>query len=89
MYGFFPEGALSPSSPNRKTADASVLRVTGSSQAINNIHQKGLSFSEFIEFICRIALQGMEQENYSILFPTPFSKVSLTFLLLSLGASLS
>jgi hypothetical protein len=31
-------------------------------------------FSEFIEAIARIAVEGMQQENYHILFPTPFSK---------------
>jgi hypothetical protein len=33
------------------------------------------AFSEFIEAISRIAVEGMMQENYHILFPTPFSKV--------------
>ncbi len=35
----------------------------------------GLSFSEFIEFIGRIALEGMDQPNYQVIFPTPFSKI--------------
>jgi hypothetical protein len=35
----------------------------------------GLGFSEFIEFIAKIALIGMDGPNYHILFPTPFSKV--------------
>jgi hypothetical protein len=36
----------------------------------------GLGFSEFIEFVAKIALLGMDGPNYHILFPTPFSKVS-------------
>jgi hypothetical protein len=35
----------------------------------------GLGFSEFIELIARIALEGMEAEAYNVLFPTPFSKI--------------
>jgi hypothetical protein len=35
----------------------------------------GLGFSEFIELIAKIALDGMEAESYNVLFPTPFSKV--------------
>ena len=35
----------------------------------------GLGFSEFIEFIARIAVIGMKQPNYHVLFPTDFSKV--------------
>jgi hypothetical protein len=34
-----------------------------------------LGFSEFVEFICRVAVEGMQQENYDVVFPTPFSKV--------------
>lgn len=36
----------------------------------------GISFSEFVELIARVAIDGMEsQPNYHIVFPTPFSKV--------------
>jgi len=35
----------------------------------------GLSFSEFVEFIALVAVEGMQQENYDAVFPTPFSKV--------------
>lgn len=35
----------------------------------------GLGFSEFVELIARIALDGMQAESYHVLFPTPFSKV--------------
>lgn len=35
----------------------------------------GLGFSEFIELVARIALEGMEAESYNVLFPTPFSKI--------------
>jgi hypothetical protein len=34
-----------------------------------------IAFSEFIEFVGRIAVEGMQQQNYHIIFPTPFSKV--------------
>lgn len=34
-----------------------------------------MSFSEFVEFIARIAVEGMQQVNYHMVFPTPFSKV--------------
>lgn len=34
-----------------------------------------LAFSEFVEFVARIAVEGMKQPNYHIIFPTPFSKV--------------
>lgn len=36
----------------------------------------GLGFSEFVEVVARVAVEGMEQENYHILFPTPFAKVN-------------
>jgi hypothetical protein len=35
----------------------------------------GLGFSEFVELIARIAVDGMQVESYHVLFPTPFSKV--------------
>mmetsp|Transcript_16780 Transcript_16780/g.25216 ORF Transcript_16780/g.25216 Transcript_16780/m.25216 type:complete len:773 (+) Transcript_16780:69-2387(+) len=35
----------------------------------------GLGFSEFVELIARIAVDGMQAESYHVLFPTPFSKV--------------
>lgn len=35
----------------------------------------GLGFSEFIELVARIALEGMEADAYNVLFPTPFSKI--------------
>lgn len=28
-----------------------------------------------MEFVCRVAVEGMQQENYDVVFPTPFSKV--------------
>lgn len=37
----------------------------------------GLSFSEFVELIARIAVDNMQQPNYHAVFPTPFSKVSI------------
>jgi hypothetical protein len=35
----------------------------------------GIGFSEFIEMIGRVAVEGLKQPNYHIIFPTPFSKV--------------
>jgi hypothetical protein len=36
----------------------------------------GLGFSEFVELVASVALQGMEAEAaYHVLFPTPFSKI--------------
>ncbi|CAE7659485.1 unnamed protein product, partial [Symbiodinium microadriaticum] len=35
----------------------------------------GLGFSEFVELVARIAVDGMQAESYHVLFPTPFSKV--------------
>jgi hypothetical protein len=31
-------------------------------------------FSEFVELISRVAVEGLQQPNYHIIFPTPFSK---------------
>ena len=38
-----------------------------------NVYLAG--FSEFAEFLCRVAVEGMQQPNYDVVFPTPFSKV--------------
>lgn len=35
----------------------------------------GLSFSEFVELVARVAVDNMQQPNYHVVFPTPFSKV--------------
>jgi hypothetical protein len=35
----------------------------------------GLSFSEFMEFLCLIALEGMSTEQYHKMFDTPFKKI--------------
>lgn len=35
-----------------------------------------IAFSEFVELVARIAVVGLQQENYHIIFPTPFSKVN-------------
>ena len=42
----------------------STLSVTG-----------GLSFSEFMEFLCLIALEGMSTEQYHKMFDSPFKKI--------------
>lgn len=50
--------------PQRLTNPTFTLEETG-----------GLGFSEFVELIARVALEGMEAEAYNVLFPTPFSKI--------------
>jgi len=35
----------------------------------------GLGFSEFVEMIGRVAVNGLKSDNYNILFPTSFAKV--------------
>ena len=34
----------------------------------------GLSFSEFVEFVGKIAMQGLKAAEYERMFPTPFLK---------------
>ena len=34
-----------------------------------------MGFSEFVEMLAKIAVDGMLTDNYHVLFPTPFSKV--------------
>lgn len=41
----------------------------------SNHQVTGLGFSEFLEIIARIAVEGCTQPNYHVIFPTPFSKV--------------
>eukprot|EP01032_Pedospumella_encystans_P019229 gene19229-21866_t len=73
-----------PTSPtyNHKAADNNEGEEEGSGGANNNGSATspqptigGLGFSEFVEFMCRVAVEGMQQENYDVVFPTPFSKV--------------
>jgi hypothetical protein len=40
----------------------------------------GIGFSEFVELLGRIAVEGLQQPNYEIIFPTPFSKVLHPFI---------
>ena len=35
----------------------------------------GIAFSEFIELLGKVALQGLKQEHYHALFPSTFGKV--------------
>ncbi len=56
-------------SPNRS------IKVDGQHSEIT-----GLSFSEFIELISKIATEGMKQDCYNILFPSPFGKVIKIYL---------
>jgi hypothetical protein len=59
------------------------LKVSGRAGVVSAIESGGspsklsggLGFSEFVEFVARIALFGMDGPNYTVLFPTPFSKV--------------
>jgi hypothetical protein len=64
-----------------------VFLVTVSHQRVNGMPMRltnpaavmtehgGLGFSEFVELVARIAVDGMLAESYHVLFPTPFSKV--------------
>jgi hypothetical protein len=45
-------------------SQASAINLTG-----------GLSFSEFMEFLCHLAVAGMSTEHYHVMFDTPFKKV--------------
>jgi hypothetical protein len=66
----------------KKTAPGSPTSPTHPSAANTSFHAppplqqglKGLSFSEFVELIGRVAVEGLQQPNYHIIFPTPFSK---------------
>ena len=58
--------------------------ATPSADAHNKLLQgtlvtSGLGFSEFVEFICRVAVEGLHHEHYQTLFPTPVSKVLAVF----------
>jgi len=46
-------------------------------------------FSEFVEFVCRVAVEGMQQENYDVVFPTPFSKVIIFVCFRNVGKAIS
>ena len=59
----------------RRTSRARNLPLHLSNPTFTLEETGGLGFSEFIELIARIALEGMEAENYNVLFPTPFSKI--------------
>lgn len=41
----------------------------------NGAPNPGLSFSEFLELIAKVAIDGLQQENYNILFPSNYSKL--------------
>lgn len=64
---------VSKSTKSNKTA-ASPTRLD-TSPAIKSAKTGGLSFSEFIEFLARVALDGMQNPNYNSIFPTPYSKI--------------
>ena len=73
MYSFNPPLPSALNTPPKVKADT--LWVKGNHSGLNNVANKGLGFSEFIELIGRIAIDGMEQDSYHALFPTPFSKL--------------
>jgi|MDSY01.1.fsa_nt_gb hypothetical protein len=39
-------------------------------------HELDLGFCSFAEFICRVSAVGLSQKRYSMLYPTPFSRVT-------------
>lgn len=41
----------------------------------NSTANPGLSFSEFLEVLAKVAIDGLQQENYNYLFPSDYSKV--------------
>jgi hypothetical protein len=41
----------------------------------NSTPNPGLSFSEFLEMLAKVAVDGLKQENYNIMFPSDYSKV--------------
>ena len=48
---------------------------TSNSVVPSSTPNPGLSFSEFLELIAKVAVDGLKQENYNIMFPSDFSKV--------------
>ena len=67
-----------PSDYKSMSSSASSLRARGSMLEFSPAAVGGLSFSEFVEFIAKIAVEGMNlrvNNNYHVLFPTPFAKV--------------
>ena len=55
-------------SPMKRTKDR--VKVTNPAPAILG----GLSFTEFVEFIGKVAMQGLRTTEYERMFPTPFLK---------------
>jgi len=66
-----PTKSIPPPPPPPPISSAASMAKTLSPEE----RPRGVAFSEFVEFICRISVDGMEKENYHSLFPTPFSKV--------------
>jgi len=54
-----------------RAARKKVVQNKDSTLSVNG----GLSFSEFMEFLCAIALEGMSTEQYHNMFDSPFKKV--------------
>ena len=58
------------------------LRNNNNSNSSNNSNNSstqkksgGLSYTEFLTFLCDIALEGMNYEHFHKLFPSPFNKI--------------
>lgn len=62
------KGAISSS---HRSARKAVVRTKDSRLNLNG----GLSFSEFMEFLCVVAMEGMATQHYHTMFDTPFKKI--------------
>lgn len=62
------KGAISATARNARKA---VVRTKDSRLNLNG----GLSFSEFMEFLCVVAMEGMATQHYHTMFDTPFKKI--------------
>lgn len=57
-----------------------ILSQTNKAFLIMMLSNFNEGFSEFVELIAKIALIGMDNPNYNVLFPTPFSKVPVFYM---------
>eukprot|EP01039_Chlorochromonas_danica_P011436 gene11436-12786_t len=69
-----------PSSPSKKKTiknakGEEVLAPGTIAISTPSINVSGISFSEFMELVARIAVVEMQQASYHAVFPTPFSKL--------------
>ena len=94
LYSADLKAPLSPGAATASAADRSThlflqkgagrTLANPSAEAHNKLIQGtlvsgGLSFSEFVEFICRVGVEGLHHDHYQTLFPTPVSKVLAVF----------